>query len=87
MTPEIRQRLAAQIGKQPDATGNELREWVQQQEGVSISQQRLSAVISEMGLGIKKAFTPVNKIVRSTAKETVANRSNGDRPAPVRVLG
>lgn len=54
LTPEIRQRLAAQIGKQPDATVNELREWLQQQEGVTISQQRLSAVIFEMGLRIKK---------------------------------
>jgi transposase len=64
LTPEIRERLATQIGKQPDATVNELREWVQQQEGVAISQQRLSAVIFEMGLRIKKAFPPVNRTVR-----------------------
>ena len=54
LTPEIRQRLATQIGKQPDATVNELRDWLQQQEGVAISQQRLSAVIFEMGLRVKK---------------------------------
>jgi transposase len=54
LTPEIRQRLALQIGKQPDATVNELREWLQQQEGVAVSQQRLSAVILEMGIRVKK---------------------------------
>ena len=54
LTPEIRARLSMQIGKQPDATVNELREWPQQQEGVAISQQRLSAVIFEMGLRVKK---------------------------------
>jgi len=54
LTPAIRERLSAQIGKQPDATVNELRDWVQQQEGVTISQQRLSAVLFEMGLRVKK---------------------------------
>lgn len=54
LTPEIRQRLTAQIGKQPDATINELREWLQIQEGLAISQQRLSAVILEMGIRVKK---------------------------------
>ena len=54
LTPEIRQRLTVRVAKQPDATVNELREWLQQQEGVTISQQRLSAVILEMGLRIKK---------------------------------
>lgn len=54
LTPEIRQRLTAQVAKQPDATVNELREWLQQQEEVTISQQRLSAVILEMGLRVKK---------------------------------
>jgi hypothetical protein len=54
LTPEIRERLSTQIGKQPDATVNELRDWLQQQEGVAISQQRLSAVIFEMGLRVKK---------------------------------
>lgn len=54
LTPEIRARLSTQIGKQPDATVNELRQWLEQQEGVAISQQRLSAVILEMGLRIKK---------------------------------
>ena len=52
LTPEIRQRLCVQIGKQPDATINELREWLQTQENVAISQQRLSAVIVEMGLRV-----------------------------------
>ena len=54
LTPVIRERLAAQIGKQPDATINELREWLQMQEGIAISQQRLSAVILEMGIRVKK---------------------------------
>lgn len=54
LTPEIRARLSAQIAKQPDGTVNEMREWLQQQEGVVISQQRLSAVIFEMGLRVKK---------------------------------
>ena len=54
LTPAIRQRLTAQIGKQPDATINELREWLQKEENVAISQQRLSAVILEMGIRIKK---------------------------------
>lgn len=54
LTPEIRERLSAQIGKKPDATVNELREWLQQQTGVAISQQRLSAVLFEMGLRVKK---------------------------------
>jgi len=56
LTPEIRARLSAQIAKQPDATVNEMREWLQQQEGVGISQQRLSAVIFEMGLRVKKSL-------------------------------
>ena len=47
-------RLSAQIAKQPDTTVNEMREWLQQQEGAGISQQRLSAVIFEMGLRVKK---------------------------------
>lgn len=54
LTPAIRERLAAQIEKRPDATVNELREWLQQQTGVEISQQRLSAVILEMGIRVKK---------------------------------
>ncbi len=41
LTPEIRQRLAIQIDKQTDATVNELREWMQQQERIAISQQRI----------------------------------------------
>jgi transposase len=54
LTPAIRERLAVQIDKRPDATVNELREWLQQQTGVEISQQRLSAVILEMGIRVKK---------------------------------
>lgn len=65
LTPAIRERLEAQIGKQPDATVNELREWLQKEEDIAISQQRLSAVILEMGIRVKKkAFTPVNRIAR-----------------------
>ena len=45
-----------QIGKQPDATVNELRGWLQTQESVAISQQRLPAVILEMGLRFKKSL-------------------------------
>ena len=56
LTPEVRQRLGVQIGKQPDATVNELRGWLQTQENVAISQQRLSAVIIEMGLRVKKSL-------------------------------
>lgn len=54
LTPEIRQRLEGQIGKQPDATINELRGWLETQESVTISQQRLSAVILEMGIRVKQ---------------------------------
>ena len=57
LTPEIRERLAGQIGKQPDATVEELRGWLEQQENVRISPQRLSAIIVEMGLRIKKKPT------------------------------
>jgi len=46
--------LATQIGRQTDATVNELRERLHQQEGVAISQQRLSAVIFEMGFESEK---------------------------------
>ncbi len=52
LTPEIRERLAVQIGKQPDATVEELRGWLEQQEKVQISPQRLSAIVVEMGLRI-----------------------------------
>ena len=54
LTPEIRQRLTEQISKHPDATLEEWREWLDKQEDVRISPQRLSAVILEMGLQIKK---------------------------------
>ncbi len=54
LTPDIRQRLGVRIGKQPDATVNELRGWLQTQESVAISQQRLSAMILEMGLRVKQ---------------------------------
>jgi len=54
LTPAIRERLAVQIGKRPDATVNELREWLRQEVEVEISQQRLSAVIVEMGIRVKK---------------------------------
>ena len=57
LTPEIRRGLGVQIGKQPDATVNELRGWLQTQDNVAISQQRLSAVIIEMGLRVKKKST------------------------------
>ena len=56
LTPEIRQRLTEQIGKQPDATLEEWREWLDKQEDVRISPQRLSAVILEMGLQVKKSL-------------------------------
>jgi transposase len=54
LTPAIRERLAIQIGQRPDATVNELREWLQKEEAIAISQQRLSAIILEMGIGVKK---------------------------------
>ena len=54
LTPAIRQGLSGQIGKRPNSTVNELRDWLQTEEGVAISQQRLSAVILEMGLRVKK---------------------------------
>jgi len=53
LTPEIRLRLAAQIGQKPDATLMELRDWLQNQEAIGVSQQRLSAVILEMGIRVK----------------------------------
>lgn len=54
LTPEIRLRLATQIAQKPDATLMELRDWLQKQETVAVSQQRLSAVILEMGIRVKK---------------------------------
>lgn len=54
LTPAIRERLGVQIGKRPDATVNELREWLREEVGVEISQQRLAAVILEMGIRFKK---------------------------------
>ena len=54
LTPEIRVRLAAQIGQKPDATLMELRDWLHQHEAIAVSQQRLSAVILEMGIRVKK---------------------------------
>jgi len=56
LTPAIRQRLAEQINKQPDVTLEELQEWLDKQEDVRISQQRISAVILEMGIRLKKSL-------------------------------
>ena len=73
LTPEIRQCLGVQIGKQPDATVNELRGWLQAQESVAISQQRLSPVILEMGLRVKNTCTPASRI----ARKEFGGESNG----------
>ena len=37
LTPEIRLRLAAQMGQKPDATLMELRDWLQKQEAIGVS--------------------------------------------------
>lgn len=54
LTPEIRQKLQVRIGQHPDATLVELQAWLTEQEQVSISVQRLCAVLLEMGLNRKK---------------------------------
>lgn len=54
LTPEIRQKLSMRLGVCPDATLVELQAWLAQEERLSISVQRLSAVLLEMGLGRKK---------------------------------
>lgn len=54
LTPEIRQKLQVRIGQHADATLIELQAWLRDQEQVSISVQRLSAVLLEMGLRRKK---------------------------------
>lgn len=54
LTPEIRQRLQVQIGQRADATLLELKDWLRDHEQVSISVQRLCAVLLEMGLRRKK---------------------------------
>ncbi len=46
LIPKIRERLAGQVGKQPDAKVEELRRWLEQQEKVQISPQRLSAILA-----------------------------------------
>lgn len=53
-TPELRQKLQDRIGQRPDATLLELQGWLSEQHQVSISVQRLSAVLQEMGLRRKK---------------------------------
>lgn len=54
LTPEIRRKLRDRIGQYPDSTLMELKAWLLAQEQVSISVQRLSAVLLEMGLHRKK---------------------------------
>jgi transposase len=81
LTPQIRQRLCVQIDKQPDATINELREWLQTHESVAISQQRLCAVIFEIGLRVKKACTPASRI----ARKEFGGESNGEQIRPTSI--
>jgi len=57
LTPELRKKLAERIAQNPDATLVELKDWLLAQTKVSISVQRLCAVLLEMGLRRKKKFT------------------------------
>ncbi len=54
LTPELREQLRGEIGRQPDRTLKELQGWLEQQRGVEISVTRLSAILQEMGLRRKK---------------------------------
>ncbi len=56
LTPELRQKLRVRIGQSPDATLLELQAWLREQQQVSISVQRLSAVLLEMGMRRKKSL-------------------------------
>ena len=72
LTPEIRQRLKVELGQRPDATLLELQAWLIEHEQVSISVQRLSAVLLEMGLRReKKVCTPLSRIPRAARPSEV----------------
>lgn len=54
LTPELRDALQLRLAQLPDATLLELKDWLDSSHKVSISVQRLSAVLLEMGCRRKK---------------------------------
>ena len=54
LTPELREALQLRLAQLPDATLVELQGWLEDNHEVSISVQRLSAVLLEMGCRRKK---------------------------------
>ena len=54
LTPELREALQLRLAQLPDATLLELQGWLEDNHEVSISVQRLSAVLLEMGCRRKK---------------------------------
>ena len=54
LTPELREALQLRLALLPDATLLELQSWLEDNHEVSISVQRLSAVLLEMGCRRKK---------------------------------
>jgi transposase len=54
LTPELREALELRLAQLPDATLLELQDWLKSNHKVSVSVQRLSAVLLEMGCRRKK---------------------------------
>ena len=49
LTPELREAMQLRLAQLPDATLVELQSWLEEKHAVSVSVQRLSAVLLEMG--------------------------------------
>jgi len=64
VTPAMEEWLRVQIRKQPDLTLQQLREQLQQAQGLKLSLGRLWLALKTMGLRLKKSHSvPKNKIL------------------------
>lgn len=76
LTPQLRERVAAWIGAQPDLTLVELQLRLWQDHDLEVSLSRLWTVLGEMGLHLKKSHSTPPSRTRKPPASSAASGGN-----------
>jgi putative transposase len=68
VTPELAERIRAEVARRPDVTLEELGDWISDQAGIRLSRSLVWLTLTRLGLAMKKSRSmPSNATPRSTS--------------------